>query len=73
MRYKQARECKNMTTAELIRALKELDPDGNMTVLVASDEEGNSFGYLNAQFSFGTGELDEQEILTLYPVDEFCI
>jgi hypothetical protein len=59
-----------MKIIELIEILNEMPPDA--PVLIASDEEGNSYHHFNA-FSWGyveAGELNTWEPEVLHPDDE---
>ena len=52
-----------MKTSELIKALRQLDDDGKLEVLIASDEEGNGFGTIGDESFDFIGD----SYLTIYP------
>lgn len=57
-----------MTVSELIKELKgvvKADKVGDREILIASDEEGNSFGELSPKTMFGEDE--NKKYLILYP------
>lgn len=58
-----------MNINKLIACLRELQGDnGNVTVAISSDPEGNSFGTLTAEMSFDYDS--ETGVLVIYPVEQ---
>jgi len=55
-----------MTTKELIKCLKFLDKTGKLKVLLSSDDEGNSYGEVDPQYSF---EITKDNLI-IYPVKQ---
>jgi hypothetical protein len=60
-----------MTTSELRKALRQLDESGEVRVLVASDDEGNSLHELNEDCSFDWIGEGGDELLVIYPAAEY--
>ena len=60
-----------MTTSELRKALRQLDDSGDVKVLVASDEEGNSFHEINEDCSFDWIGVGGDEVLVIYPAAQY--
>lgn len=55
-----------MTVKELIKCLKEIDPEGNREVYLSSDSEGNHYGSTSSQsFNWDTTKL------IIYPWEEY--
>jgi len=59
---------KTLTVKELIEKLSEFKND-KLRVVIASDEEGNSFGSIDKMYSF---ELLKKDILCIYPTETVC-
>jgi hypothetical protein len=57
----------HLTTGDLIKILTALDPEGKRTIVVAADEEGNSFGFLNYKHSFDF----QNEQVVFYPIEQY--
>ena len=60
---------KTLTTSQLIKALKDVDPNGKRKVLLSSDEEGNAYGNIDTKFSFSI-DPNAKDVLFIFPVSQ---
>lgn len=59
---------KSLKISELINELEQLQKqEGDLEVVLSQDPEGNGFGTINPQYSYGR----EGNLLIIYPVEQF--
>ena len=61
-----------MKSAELVKLINRLDPDGKREVVISTDDEGNGFGVIDDKNDIATFETIRKGYLIIYPFPKYA-